>query len=70
MMHGTYAVVDGRWCTVGSFNVLSVSVGLANEVNLFVFDPRFVAAVAEQFRRDLACSAPVERDRPVGGARR
>jgi cardiolipin synthase len=60
MMHGKYAVIDDGWCTVGSFNVLPTSVGLANEVNLIVTAPSVVAAVAEQFRRDLRSGHAVD----------
>lgn len=56
VMHAKYAVVDDAWASIGTFNVNPVSVGLSNEVNLFVFDPPFVACVAEQFQRDVAAS--------------
>jgi cardiolipin synthase len=54
IMHSKYAVVDDDWCTVGTFNINPTSAGLTNEVNLFVYEPAFVARCAAQFERDLA----------------
>ncbi|HEU4538753.1 MAG TPA: cardiolipin synthase B, partial [Polyangiaceae bacterium] len=59
VMHSKYALVDDDWCSVGTFNANSTSVGLTNEVNLFVYDPAFVDRCAEQFERDLARSKEV-----------
>jgi cardiolipin synthase A/B len=59
VMHSKYAVVDDDWCSVGTFNANATSVGLTNEVNLFVYDPAFVAHCAAQFERDLALSNEV-----------
>ncbi len=59
VMHSKYAIIDDDWCSVGTFNANSTSVGLTNEVNLFVYDPAFVANCAAQFERDLARSEPV-----------
>jgi cardiolipin synthase len=53
MLHSKFAVVDDDWCTIGTFNANPTSVGLANEVNLFVRDRRFVARAAAQFEEDL-----------------
>ena len=68
-LHAKYAVVDDDWCTVGTFNANPTSVAMANEVNLFVWDRTFVAAVADQFARDLARSRRVTKEdlaaRPV-----
>ncbi|HEU4411519.1 MAG TPA: phosphatidylserine/phosphatidylglycerophosphate/cardiolipin synthase family protein [Polyangiaceae bacterium] len=61
VMHSKYSLVDDDWCSVGTFNVNSTSVGLTNEVNLFVYDPAFVARCAAQFERDLARSKEVTR---------
>jgi cardiolipin synthase len=54
MMHSKFAVIDDDWCTIGTFNANVTSLGMANEVNLFVFDPVFVARVAQLFERDRA----------------
>jgi cardiolipin synthase len=56
VMHSKYAVIDDDWCTVGSFNANSVSLGAANELNLFVYQPEFVARCAAQLEKDLAHS--------------
>jgi len=61
VMHSKYAVIDDDWCTVGTFNANPTSVGLANEVNVFVRDRGFVARVAEQFETDLGKSKEVTR---------
>ncbi|MCU0686617.1 MAG: phosphatidylserine/phosphatidylglycerophosphate/cardiolipin synthase family protein [Polyangiaceae bacterium] len=62
VMHSKYALVDDDWCSVGTFNANSTSVGLTNEVNLFVYAPTFVARCASQFERDLAHSKEVTPD--------
>lgn len=62
VMHSKYCVVDDDWCSVGTFNANSTSVGLTNEVNLFVYDPSFVGRCAAQFERDLARSVEVTRE--------
>ncbi|MGK3997934.1 phospholipase D-like domain-containing protein [Sorangium sp. So ce1024] len=61
-MHSKFALVDGDWCTIGTFNANPSSLTAVNEVNLFVFDPAFVARVADLFARDRAGSRPVTRD--------
>jgi cardiolipin synthase len=65
MMHGKYALVDDRWCTLGSFNAIPTSVGLANEINVVVCDPGFVELVAAQFEHDLRSTHAVT-GRPPG----
>lgn len=59
MLHGKFAVIDDDWSTVGTFNANPTSVGLVNEVNLFVFDQAFVARVAQLFAADLALGQEV-----------
>jgi cardiolipin synthase len=68
MMHSKFAVVDDDWCTIGTFNANATSLAMANEVNLFVHDPRFVARAAELFERDLAASTPVDQARARRGS--
>ena len=53
VMHSKYAVVDDDWCTVGTFNANSTSLGAANEINVFVTRPDFVEVCARQFEKDL-----------------
>lgn len=69
VMHSKFAVIDDDWCTIGTFNANPTSLGLANEVNLFVFDPAFVARVARLFEADLRQCEQVTRealkDRPL-----
>lgn len=62
VLHSKFALVDGDWCTIGTFNANPSSLTAVNEVNLFVFDPGFVARVADLFSRDRADSRPVTRD--------
>jgi len=62
VMHAKFAIVDEGWSTVGTFNVNPVSVGLSNEVNVFVFEAQFVAAMATQFELDLARAKRVTMD--------
>ena len=52
-MHAKYGVVDDL-CSVGTFNYNSTSVGLANEVNVLVREPAFVARAAAAFEEDLS----------------
>ena len=54
VMHSKYAVIDDDWCTVGTFNANTTSLGAANELNVFVFRPDFVERCASQFEKDLA----------------
>jgi cardiolipin synthase len=67
VMHSKYAVVDDDWCTVGTFNANSTSLGAANEINVFVTRPDFVERCAAQFHKDLGratrVSAEMARDR-------
>jgi cardiolipin synthase len=56
VMHSKYAVVDDSWCTVGTFNANSTSLGAANEINVFITRRDFVATCAAQLEKDLARS--------------
>jgi cardiolipin synthase len=59
--HAKVALVDDAWCTVGSFNLNPTSLVCSRESNLFVYDPAFVARVAEQFQHDRDRSRRVAR---------
>jgi cardiolipin synthase len=59
LMHAKYAVVDGDWATVGSFNANATSLLWAVELNPFVSAPGFVAELARHFEHDLAHSREV-----------
>ena len=52
-MHAKVAVIDGRWCTVGSSNIDPLSLLLAREANLFVRDKAFAALLRTDLRRVL-----------------
>ena len=58
VMHSKFAIVDDDWCSVGTFNANPTSLGVANEFNVFVFEPRFVARLAELFAVDLEGCVP------------
>jgi len=60
VLHSKFALVDDDWCTVGTFNCNPTSVNFANEVNVFVFHPAFVARVAELFEADRAVSRRID----------
>lgn len=53
-MHAKVAVIDGRWCTVGSSNIDPLSLLLAREANIFVRDMAFAAILRADLRRRLA----------------
>jgi cardiolipin synthase A/B len=58
-LHAKVAVIDGVWCTVGSFNIDPFSLLLAREANLVVRDAQFAEALRgsllEAVRRDGQC---------------
>jgi cardiolipin synthase A/B len=53
MNHSKMTVIDDDFATVGTFNANATSMAMANEVNVFVKDKKFVALCAEHFCRDL-----------------
>lgn len=59
VLHSKFAVIDGNWATVGSFNLMSVGACCANETNVVVRDTAFVAALGRVFEADLGKSAPM-----------
>jgi cardiolipin synthase len=62
VMHSKYAVVDDAWCTIGTFNANSTSLGAANEINVFVGRRDFVATCAAQLEKDLSRSVRITRE--------
>jgi cardiolipin synthase len=52
-LHAKTAVVDGRWCTVGSSNLDPLSLRQNLEVNAIVIEPAFGAALESLFQEDL-----------------
>lgn len=70
MLHAKTAVIDGRWCTIGTYNLDSRSLRFNLEVVATVEDAAVAQAMKQQFKRDLANAKPVSleewRDRSVG----
>lgn len=52
-MHAKVAVIDGRWCTVGSSNIDPLSLLLAREANIVVRDMAFAALLRSDLHRRL-----------------
>lgn len=69
MLHAKTAVIDDRWCTVGTYNMDHRSWRANLEVNVTIEDPAVAGALAAQFRRDIAGSARIDphtwRFRPI-----
>jgi cardiolipin synthase A/B len=70
ILHAKTAVVDGRWATVGSANLDSLSLRQNLEVNAVFEDPAFAEAVERMFVEDLAQCRRITREwlreRPIG----
>lgn len=54
VLHAKTAAIDGRWATVGSSNLDSLSLRVNMEINAVVEDRRFASAVERMFEEDLA----------------
>jgi cardiolipin synthase len=69
-LHSKTAVIDGRWSTLGTFNLDYLSVRWNLEVNVTVDDESFGANMAASFLADLAECNEVDlrafRFRPLG----
>lgn len=59
MFHAKTAVIDGQWCTTGTFNFDYMSLHNNLEVNASVLDPGLSAQVERSFCDDLAGSREV-----------
>ena len=70
ILHAKSAVIDGRWSTVGTFNLDYLSLRWLLEVNLCVLDEEFGSTMQRSFLRDLEQSREVDarahRFRPLG----
>ncbi len=70
ILHAKSAVIDGRWSTVGTFNLDYLSLRWLLEVNLCVLDEDFGSTMQRSFLRDLEQSREVDasahRFRPLG----
>ncbi len=60
MMHSKYMLIDGEWASVGTANLDNRSLYLNYEVNCLVYDPVVVAALEEQFLKDLEWSVRLD----------
>jgi cardiolipin synthase len=60
MFHAKTAVIDGQWCTTGTFNFDYMSLHYNLEVNASVLDAELSAEVERSFCEDLAGSREVE----------
>lgn len=70
VLHAKTAVIDGEWCTIGTFNLDHLSVFTNLEVNLSVRDAEFGEALEQGFLWDLKRSREITRHdfafRPLG----
>lgn len=70
ILHSKSAVIDGRWSTVGTFNLDYLSLRWLLEANVCVLDDEFGASMQRSFLRDLEHSREVDprahRFRPLG----
>jgi len=70
ILHAKTAVVDGSWCTVGTFNFDYLSWAVNLELNVAVDDPEVAARLEARVQRDLEVSPRLRlanwRFRPIG----
>jgi cardiolipin synthase len=59
ILHSKTAVIDGRWCTVGTYNLDSRSLRFNLEVVAAVEDAAVAGAMEDRFNEDLEHSTPV-----------
>lgn len=52
-MHAKAAVIDGKWATLGSSNIDPLSLLLAREANVIVYDERFAAELKASLQRAM-----------------
>jgi cardiolipin synthase len=62
ILHAKTAVIDGRWCTVGTYNLDSRSLRFNLEVVAAVEDASVAGAMEERFHQDLRRTIPVSHD--------
>ncbi len=60
MFHAKTAVIDGSWCTTGTFNFDYMSLRQNLEVNASVLDVELAASVERSFLADLTCAREIE----------
>ncbi len=54
VLHGKVAVCDGRWCTVGSYNLNNISARASIELNLEVHQPELAVIMEQQLQQIIA----------------
>ena len=59
ILHSKTAVIDGRWCTVGTYNLDSRSLRFNLEVVAAVEDAAVAGAMEDRFNEDLEHTTPV-----------
>lgn len=62
VLHSKSAVIDGRWSTVGTYNLDYLSLRTNLEVNVAVLDARFGEQMEQSFELDLLDSKEVNAD--------
>lgn len=70
VLHSKSAVIDGKWSTLGSFNLDYISFNLNLELNVAIEDREFATTMERSFQRDLENSIEIHleefRHRPLG----
>ena len=59
ILHSKTAIIDGRWCTVGTYNLDSRSLRFNLEVVAAVEDAAVAGAMEDRFKEDLEHTTPV-----------
>ena len=60
VLHAKSAVIDGRWSTIGTYNLDTWSLKYNLEVNVAVLDAGFARMMEDSFLRDLEVSQEVD----------
>lgn len=63
LLHAKTAVIDGVWATVGSTNLDWRSLSTNAELNAVVLGPDFAAQMEDAFRKDIAASEEITREK-------
>ena len=62
ILHAKTATIDGRWCTVGTYNLDSRSLRFNLEVVAAIEDASVAGAMEERFNQDLEQTSPVSHE--------
>ncbi len=62
ILHAKTAIIDGRWCTVGTYNLDSRSLRFNLEVVAAIEDASVAGAMEERFNQDLETASPVSHE--------